>query len=422
MIALGLFVAPALAALALTRGRLEIGLLVGVGTGQWLAGSWLTRGLHPALFAVCASGALALFAGYALASRSANHEIELGDEQRWRLVLAPLATVTLVLVAVHFIRGGVPLFSGHVETSRFDVSKSGLLGIPSRAYLFGLPAIAIAYGALRNRTRNEGRMFAAVAATLVASRILGGLKSGLLEVTFVVLVTLIIRTNGTARITSPLVLRRAAFGVLAIVFAGFLSTQYATVRAASASAAAGYLVKRATTGTVSAGAWAVSPRNLPYGGPFMLKDFLYYSNKYSSGIPARAGLFTAPRYNTSRIASASLVGLSADTDRYVTPVAMGLAPSLFLDWRWPGVVIGMILVGYVLRGLQWRSLRSGGLPAGLWGMSALTTVYVIDNGGLAYYTINFLGTAALYIAIALVLSAMAGIAAQADRRLRVRPT
>jgi hypothetical protein len=424
LIALGLFVLPAVVVLTITRGRVEVGLIAAMGMGQWLSGAWLTRDAHPQLLVVCTLGSAALFIGYALAPRPAAsysaHDATLGA--KWRVALTPLSTLTICLVALHFVRAGVPLFSGNVETSRFDVSKSGLLGIPSRAYLFGLPILAIAYAALPQRSPNERRMFALIAAAFVVSRVLGGLKSGLLEVTFVGLIALIIRTDARARIGSGIVLRRASMAVIAVAFAGFLSTQYASVHATSASAAGEYLVKRATTGTVSAGAYVTTPNNHLQSGPYLVKDFLYYGNKYSNGAPERWGLFTPPRFSTSRIVSANLIGLPPETDRYITPVAVGLAPSLFLDWGWLGVVVGMFAAGFAVRRLQWRSLRSGHVASGFWGVAALVTVYMIENGGVAYYTINLLGTTVLYAGAAHVFAQLDKVAAQSSpRRLLTLP-
>src|SRR5439155_18948606 len=104
-------------------------------------------------------------------------------------------TVTIVVVAgtlAHFAVGGIPLLSSNVEIARLDVTASGLLGIPGRIYLFGIP-LALA-ACLRGERIGSRAAFSTwqsrlLLATFVISRILSGFKSGLLEV---VVITLLI--------------------------------------------------------------------------------------------------------------------------------------------------------------------------------------------------------------------------------------
>jgi hypothetical protein len=415
LIALLLFVLPAVAFFLLCRGRLEVGLLASIGLGQWLSGAYLSRVSHPSLFAVCLVGTLALIVGYAIAGRQ-RHRLSSGQRgdphPTARDVLGWLSIVTAALVAVHFVRGGIPLFSADVETARFQIAGSGLFGLPGRAYLFGLPILVLAYASLRSLSRREMRLFALVLTTFVASRLLGGLKSGLWEVTLVILIAHVVHTGSAPPVLSRPVVRRALIAVLAIVFAGYLGSQYASIQIRSTRDAAGYLIERLTVGTVAAGAYSVEGHGLDLIGPHLARDFLYYADRYTAGIPSSVGLFAPPLYDTSRLVSTGLQGLPVGTTGYVTPVAVGFAPALFLDWRWAGVFVGMAAAGFLMRRLQWLAVETSGIAAGIWGTATLLTIYVVTNGGLAYYVINFAAVAVLYYLASGALTAAAGGAAR----------
>lgn len=407
MIALFLFLLPAVLVFLLCRGRLEVGLLASVGLGQWLAGAYVTRASNHGLFAVVATGTAAFLAGYLLAVRGRRRVLarsEEGSSAQARLILSVLAASTVVLVAVHFAVGGVPLFSSDVETIRFQLANSGFFGVPSRAYLFGLPILVLAYASLPRLSRRDRVVFLLLVTTFVVSRLLGGLKSGLWEVTLVVLLAHIVHIGAVPPVLSRPVVRRALLVVIAVLFAAYLGTQYSTVQVRSMRGAADYLAARLTVGTVGAGEYAVEGHALDRDGSRLGGDFLYYLDRYSSGLPRRLGLFVPPRFDTSRLISTGSQGLPPDTLAYVSPVAPGLAPSLFLDWAWLGVIVGMAAAGYVLRWLQWRAIVTTGMSAGVWAAGALILMYIITNGTAGYYVVNFVVVTLAYVVAQAALS------------------
>jgi hypothetical protein len=415
VIALLFFLLPAVLVFLLCRGRLEVGLLASVGLGQWLSGAYLTRATNHGLFLVVAVGTAAFLVGYMLADsrrgRSSSRDRQ-GVTIAQRQALRVLAAVTVILVVVHFAVGGVPLFASDVETVRFQLANSGLFGMPSRAYLYGLPILVLAYASMRDLSRRDRVVFLFLAVTFVLSRLLGGLKSGLWEVTLVVLLAHIVHLGSVPPVLSRPVVRRALLVVVAVLFAAYLGTQYSTVQVRSMRAAADYLTARLTVGTVGAGEYAVEGHALDRDGSRLGGDFLYYLDRYSAGLPRRLGLFTPPLFDTSRLISTGSQGMPADTPAYVSPVAPGLAPSLFLDWRWPGVILGMAVAGFVLRWMQWRAITASGLVAGVWAAGGLVLVYVVANGTVAYYVINFAVVAVAYLVVqALLLGALRGRAA-----------
>ena len=411
MTGLFLFLLPAIVILLLCRGRLEVGLLAAAGLGQWLAGAYLTRASNHGLFAVVMIGTAAFLAGYVVAGRQRRlRPTRSGDtpSAQSRFALAVLGALTVILVVMHFVIGGVPLFSGDVETIRFQLASSGFFGIPSRAYLFGLPILLLAYAGLGELSRRDRVILLLLISSFVVSRLLGGLKSGLWEVTLVALLAHIVHTGSAPPVMSRPVVRRALLLVVAVLFAVYLGTQYSTVQVRSTRGAVDYLVYRLTVGTVGAGEYAVEGHALDRGGSRIGSDVLYYLDRYSSGVPRRIGLFVPPPFDTSRLISTGSQGLPTGTSAYVSPVAPGLAPSLFLDWRWLGVVVGMTIAGLVMRRLQWRAVAAVGLAAGVWAAAALVLVYILTNGSVAYYAINFTVVALAYTLGYVILSGTVG--------------
>lgn len=394
-----LFVSPIVLALCLRRGRIGMGLILGLGQGQWLSGAYAASGFGR-LFWVCAIGAVSLLVGYGIGGLGAGRPDADREAVRGRrAALGPLAVITIVLVVVHFVRGGVPILSSNVETSRFDLASSGLLGMPSRAHLYGLPLIFLSYASLRDRSRDESRMFGAVSIAFVLSRLAGGLKSGLLEVVFVLLIAITVRSAGRARLVSRAMLRLILVALGATVSAIYVAAQYNSVGVRTWSDGLWYLVRRATAGSVSSGEYVIEHPGLLKDRPYILGDWLYYIDRYAAGIPRHLGA-AVPDYSLSRTVSTGLEHLPVWTQEYVSPVTPGLSPTFFLDGGWALVPIGMLLVGLLVGRSEANAIRREGLISGSWAVLGLITCYAATNGGPGYYLTNIVIVIAVYVAAA----------------------
>lgn len=258
---------------------------------------------------------------------------------RWELrgiwlVLIAMATLT----AFHFAVVGVPILTANVETARYNLIDSGFFGLPSRAYLFGLP-LAAAGAIYVARTRTDGvdrRLLIAAIGILVVSRIAGGFRSGLLEALLVVLIATALSGNG---ITIPNVVRRFALPTLAVIVSALmLSTAYATVQK-SGRDPIDALVSRSTEEAARPGWLALqSDAWIVQGSEGALQqDLQYYANRYLEG---DAGPYAT--YN-QRVA-AEIYGQSTYAARDLAPVTVGLFPQLHSDFGLAAIFL-MVLVG-----------------------------------------------------------------------------
>lgn len=104
-----------------------------------------------------------------------------------------VAILLFSLTAYHFIVAGIPIL-GDVRVMRFKLMDSGLLGLPSRSYLIGLPLLYIILKCLNSEVtaskyKSQLNFFIVILLCfLFLTRIFGGFKGGILEVFFLIII------------------------------------------------------------------------------------------------------------------------------------------------------------------------------------------------------------------------------------------
>jgi hypothetical protein len=292
-------------------------------------------------------------------------------------IVAVLLIVSLG-VFLHFYLGGVPAFSDDVETSRFDLGGSGAFGFPSRTYLFAAPIAAIV-------VTSRFRVGLVPRSTVIAgwsifliSRLLGGFKSGLLEVI------------GTAVICAPIIwpqkinfsarLRTGAFIAIAILTSWMLASRYQTLDASSAGDFSAYVADRVTIGSAVAGNIAHDSFLFPSSsGIYLLDEVEYFVVTYSGG--------TSSLYPLDVVVAAAQFGEDPTSRSFSAPVTLGLGAGLAVDFGWFFTALAALGLG-LLYGRSNQLLLRGGRHDIVSAAALIAINLLLKNGALVYLVIN----------------------------------
>ena len=234
--------------------------------------------------------------------------------------------VVIVLTFYHFFASGVPLLSDDVETARFDFTSSGLLGIPGRMFLFGLPftVLLVSSAAFRKLVPISRELLYSVWIAYIATSLLGGFKGGLVAVLTIMLLA-------RSVVSRPLSLRRAVVGwrvlviVGALLYCGLISFRYRSLGLTSPGDVIPYLAARATTSAAAPGYLVFSRYGTDgTGGDHYAQDASYFLRKYLPFIFSDDGV-TLPFDKTI---SAALYHTPISGKSFIVPVTVGAFPEM----------------------------------------------------------------------------------------------
>lgn len=315
--------------------------------------------------------------------------------QMWTLV--PI----VLLVGYHFYKSGIPLFSPSIETSRFDVTASGLLGIPGRMYLFGIP-IAWSWATVSAKKRGirarDSRAWILATIVYFVVSIFSGYKSGLVGFLTNVIVVQSICHAPARRLF--VLLRKYWYAPLAALgYAVYTAVRYQSVQDSDQSVLQQFVTRMTVSG--------IEPKALLLSGdlpraPFQwLKEIEYYLLKYS-------GNSTGDLSVTEKTVSAAIYGTPSGDASWLPPVTIGGIPELIFLFGVPVAVIICFILGFAVASFP-RLVERGSIPLGSFLASgAIFISYWLSRGNAAYYSINFLVVFVMYLVIRRVARIPAG--------------
>jgi hypothetical protein len=378
------------AALIAFRGRVTpIAMTVG-GMGLTLAGmAQIDDALGTAFWVPAASGTLALLIAYTAIARSRLRGVGIAPKRDERSphvgAVVVFETFVITLVAIHFLATGIPLFSSNVEVARFDFGSSVLFGLPGRAYLFGLPFLAILSSAFAARHPGPTATWTVRVAWIAyaGAQVMTGTKGALLEV-LLLLVLVRASLGRPLKLQNVLGVRFVALAAAGVAVAFFFAFQYASLQLSDPGEAVAYLQQRATVQGAQPGYLAMSELAGPHGQPYLVGDLIYTIQKYTGQH------FSADTpYSLDVIVSARLIGASPDLAGFLAPVTVGAFAGWFVDAGWAGALLAMLVLGAIYGLATYRAACSASpLMGALWGFATyLLSVYIV-NGSLVYWAVN----------------------------------
>ncbi len=282
-------------------------------------------------------------------------------------------------VIYHFVTAGIPLLKRNIDYSRFDLTASGLFGIPGRIYLFGVPLLVFAAVA-HFRLHGSGVWWKdpSVRTSLIlllVSRTLGGFKGGMQEAVLIVLVARIatgppLRLREATKAALPLVVVAAAFAFAV----GSLYTSY------KGKSLTDSLIDRLTTVAAEPAAIALDGKEARHLASPLKNDILYYGRRYARigpGVP----------YPYERLVSATILRSPPDAAFFLPPVTVGGQAESFKLFGLGGALAFMALLG------RWANLlrtSTGDRVTTMIGVSYLIwgVILVMVKGGLVYHVMN----------------------------------
>ena len=347
------------------------------------------------ILAIVAVHALAVFAGFytVRATQSAQRQPRHGISIRRSPVVILIAITGTVL---HFGVTGIPLFSGDVEISRLERGSSGMAGFPSRMYLYGL-TIGLLWSVgearlLRDDWFRDKWVIAAMAAYSV-SRVLGGFKSGLLQVEITIVLILILLWGGIRlpRYAGRLFLAGGAS--LAFVF--LIATTYSSYQSTSVVDS---LAARLTSVSVEPVAMVLQSENAYLGEdrtPLVL-DSQYFAARYF-GVGEQS-------YGFTKLIAARWVGESPLADRIFPPVTLNGGAVLSRQFGLAVSIILMLVVGRLMAMLEVGGQRTcSPMVFMLSGVALVAMIEFISRGEIVYSIINWSASVFFLVALSRVL-------------------
>ncbi|WP_422935380.1 hypothetical protein [Sinomonas sp. P47F7] len=295
-----------------------------------------------------------------------------------------------ILAVLHFAIGGIPVFTADVETQRFGLGNSGLGGLPSRAVLYCIPAVAlISLATVSTRTR---RVTMSIWLLYAISQLGLGFKGALLEVGTTAMIGYLIRV------------RKPKFAVLvcmaAALLAGglyvdFIRTLYTTT--ASGSGGFDYLIRRSTVDAIQSGYLAL------HNFPGQSISYSVFAHDFDVLMHRYLGIGSTDDYTFDMLMSSITTGTPLGAGNFIVPVTVG--GSVYLLFSMPELfaVLFLILIGWLwYQAVDWLRSVSSLTMIIIGALIILGIQTFLLNGNGAYLIINLAFSGAMLLIIGLI--------------------
>ncbi|WP_427172301.1 hypothetical protein [Arthrobacter sp. 92] len=242
--------------------------------------------------------------------------------------------ILLVLAALHFAIGGIPVLSANVETDRFNLGGSGLGGFPSRAVLYAIPAVALlSLSTVRAATK---RQTIAIWMLYVLTQLGLGFKGAVLEIIVLAGIGYLIRVA------------RPRFKHMAILIVGLVGAfiYVDVVRSLYATTAGGgpgglqYIWDRSTTQAIESGYLAL------WNSPDFSGGLSAFWHDLQTLLMRYAGAANDGDYTFDMLMSSIVTGTPLGAGMFIVPVTVGGTVYLMFSLATPVVIAVLGAIGW----------------------------------------------------------------------------
>jgi hypothetical protein len=292
-----------------------------------------------------------------------------------------------LLTVYHFFVVGIPLLAADPEVARFNFADSGLLGIPGRMYLFGIPFLLLLSTCVATRFPSpRARRVERIAwIVYICVNLFSAFKGALLEALMMLLLTTSLRGK-------PVHLVRVIWGtrllllVGAVLYGSFLTMSYFTLGFTNTTDIVAYASERVTIGSAEPG-YAVMQDFGTGNGEYLLGDFRYFLSKYFHFL----GVLPSPVLPLDLSVSAQLYDTPISDDNLIVPVTVGIFPELYANFNTDWAILMMLGVGLVYAMVYKRALiAKNPFAATVMAFGIYMLQRCIVKGGVAYFLLNYL--------------------------------
>lgn len=375
-----------------------------VGIGYWM----IDQGQGTNFSFVYIGALLCLLFGYYAAqwlfqvsACKTNGGCEIDQGRKVERVLRVLIIVVFAFVIYHLLLGGIPLLSDNPEIARFNVTSSGLFGIPSRMFLFGLPFVVLmaTIAAKRALVAISRMVLISIWGFYLLASLFSGFKSSLFTAFIVFLLAQAIAGEPVSikKIFSLQGVTVCA-AILGSVF--YVGSLYGTLNLDSLTGFEAYAVARSTVIAAEPGYYAITDFGTDgrWANQY-LTDFRYYIDEYLPNGP-QSSSDTMP---LDKLISYLLYYAPIGDSDSIVSVTVGAFPEMFVNMG-NIAYLGMLFLGFLFYLIYRKAMTSrsifacGAYSSVLYWMS----VYVA-NGNLVYYVLN-MGFVIVMLYIVLVIT------------------